>query len=114
MDGNDGERLGGVLKATKKTYKLPGREVFLKRGRNLRLVLLTRLTYAFDESRLAIARPFLPKISSEKNESSNVSLRGTYNSYLSHQGDVDMYAVSPTLLVADMAEALRLGRKWTK
>ncbi|KAG8791272.1 hypothetical protein FRC12_009699 [Ceratobasidium sp. 428] len=107
VDG-DGERMGGVLKATKQVYNFHELKTFLKRGKNLRLVLLTWLTYAFDAWGFTIAGSFLPTILLRKNEAINVSLRDTYKSYII----IYVCGIPATLLAAGMVEVPRLGRKW--
>ncbi|KAG9109344.1 hypothetical protein FRC07_008338 [Ceratobasidium sp. 392] len=124
----DGESQGvNVLKMTKRVYNFHELKVFLKRGKNLRLVLLTWLTYAFDAWGFTIAgyvldfmfarleeelmgkvRSFLPTILLRKNQAINVSLRDTYKSYII----IYVCGIPATLLAAGMVEVPRLGRKW--
>ncbi|KAF8680580.1 transporter [Rhizoctonia solani] len=81
--GGDTESQGvNALKLHAQVYNFSELKVFLKRGRNLRLVILTWLTYAFDAWGFTIAGSFLPTILLRKNEAIDVSLRDTYKSYV--------------------------------
>ncbi|KAF8707584.1 transporter, partial [Rhizoctonia solani] len=71
--GGDRESQGvNALKLHARVYNFSELKAFLKRGRNLRLVILTWLTYAFDAWGFTIAGSFLPTILLRKNEAIDV------------------------------------------
>ncbi|QRW05943.1 major facilitator superfamily transporter [Ceratobasidium sp. AG-Ba] len=105
----DGESQGvNALKLHARLYNVSELKVFLKRGRNLRLVILTWLTHAFDAWGFTIAGSFLPTILLRKNEAINVSLTDTYKSYIITY----VCGIPATLLAAALVEVPMVGRKW--
>ncbi|QRV97768.1 major facilitator superfamily transporter [Ceratobasidium sp. AG-Ba] len=105
----DGESQGvNALKLHARLYNVSELKGFLKRGRNLRLVILTWLTYAFDAWGFTIAGSFLPTILLRKNEAINVSLTDTYKSYII----IYVCGIPATLLAAALVEVPMVGRKW--
>jgi len=105
----DGESQGvNVLKQKVAVYNVAELKAFLRRGKNLRLVLLTWLTYAFDAWGFTIAGAFLPTILLRKNQEIDVSLRDTYKSYII----IYVCGIPATLLAAGLVQVPRLGRKW--
>ncbi|CUA78288.1 putative MFS-type transporter PB1E7,08c [Schizosaccharomyces pombe 972h-] [Rhizoctonia solani] len=105
----DGETQGfSSLKLLAHIYNFSELNAFLTHRKNLRLVTLTWLTYAFDAWGFTIAGSFLPTILLRKNETINVSLEDTYKSYII----IYICGIPATLLATGIVEVPRVGRKW--